>query len=60
MLFGSLVGFQGAPFSATYAATKGFVQSFAEWLADELRPHGVNFLSVATGPVARGSHPARE
>jgi uncharacterized protein len=29
VLFGSLVGFQGAPFSATYAATKGFVQSFA-------------------------------
>jgi short-subunit dehydrogenase len=33
VLFGSLVGFQGAPMSATYAATKGFVQSFAEALA---------------------------
>lgn len=54
MLFGSLVGFQGAPFSATYAATKGFVQSLAEGLAVELRPHGVSVLSVAPGPVGTG------
>ena len=38
VLFGSLVGFQGVPWSATYAATKGFVQSFAEGLAQELSP----------------------
>ncbi|MFN4062289.1 MAG: SDR family NAD(P)-dependent oxidoreductase [Paracoccus hibiscisoli] len=54
MLFGSLVGFQGAPFSATYAATKSFVQSLAEGLAVELRPHGVSVLSVAPGPVGTG------
>ena len=54
MLFGSLVGFQGAPFAATYAATKGFVQSLAEGLAVELRPHGVSVLSVAPGPVGTG------
>lgn len=54
VLFGSLVGFSGAPRSATYAATKGFVQSFAEGLAVELRPHGVDVLSVAPGPVASG------
>jgi len=54
VLFGSLVGFQGAPLSATYAATKGFVQSFAEGIAAEMRPHGVSVLSVAPGPVGTG------
>jgi short-subunit dehydrogenase len=54
VLFGSLVGFSGAPGSATYAATKGFVQSFAEGLAVELRPLGVSVMSVAPGPVASG------
>ncbi|SEP65947.1 hypothetical protein SAMN05428995_101426 [Loktanella sp. DSM 29012] len=54
VLFGSLVGFSGAPMSATYAATKGFVQGFAEGIAAELRPHGVDVLSVAPGPVGTG------
>lgn len=54
MLFGSLVGFQGVPNAATYAATKGFVQAFAEGLAVELRTAGVTVLSVAPGPVATG------
>ncbi len=54
VLFGSLVGFNGAPLSATYAATKGFVQSFAEGVAAEMRPNGVNVLSVAPGPVGTG------
>jgi hypothetical protein len=54
VLFGSLVGFQGAPGSATYAATKGFVQGFAEGLAVELRPLGISVLSVAPGPVGTG------
>jgi short-subunit dehydrogenase len=54
VLFSSIVGFSGAPFSATYAATKGFVQSFAEGLAVELRPSGISVLSVAPGPVGTG------
>lgn len=54
VLFGSLVGFQGVPGSATYAASKGFVQSFAEGLAVELRPKGIAVLSVAPGPVGTG------
>lgn len=54
VLFGSVVGFSGAPFSATYAATKGFVQSLAEALAVELRPTGISVLSVAPGPVGTG------
>lgn len=54
VLFSSVVGFGGAPYSATYAATKGFVQSFAEGLAVELRPRGISVLSVAPGPVGTG------
>jgi short-subunit dehydrogenase len=54
ILFSSLVGFQGAPLSATYAATKGFVQGFAEGLAVEMRPLGISVLSVAPGPVGTG------
>jgi uncharacterized protein len=53
-LFSSVVGFQGVPGSATYAATKGFVQGFAEGLAVELRPMGISVLSVAPGPVGTG------
>lgn len=54
VLFGSLVGFQGAPWSATYAATKGFVQGFAEALTVELRPRGISVICVAPGPVGTG------
>ena len=54
VLFGSLLGFQGAPYSATYAATKNFIQAFAEGLAVELGPQGVNVLAVAPGPVDTG------
>lgn len=54
ILFGSLVGFQGSPYSATYAATKAFVQSFAEALYHELKPYNISVLSVAPGPVESG------
>jgi uncharacterized protein len=54
VLLGSLVGFQGVPRAATYAATKAFVQSLAEALAHELRPHGIDVLSSAPGPVDSG------
>lgn len=54
VLFSSVVGFSGAPYSATYAATKGFVQSFAEALRVELAPRGISVLCVAPGPVGTG------
>ncbi len=47
----SIVAFQGVGNSVTYAATKAFVQSFAEGLAIELGPHGIDVLSSAPGPV---------
>jgi short-subunit dehydrogenase len=54
VLFGSLVGWQGAPFAANYAATKAYVQSLAEGMRHELAPFGVDVLAVAPGPVASG------
>ena len=49
ILFGSLVGFQGAPRAAHYAATKAYVQSLAEGLHVELAPRGVDVLASARG-----------
>ena len=54
ILFGSLVGYQGTPRAAHYAATKAYVQSLAEALHVELAPKGVDVLSSAPGPVNSG------
>jgi short-subunit dehydrogenase len=54
ILFGSLVGFQGAPRAANYAATKAYIQTLAEGLRVEMKPFGVDVLSVAPGPVHTG------
>ena len=50
----SLLAFQGVPRAASYAATKAFVQTFAEGLRDELRPFGVDVIASAPGPVHSG------
>ncbi|MEJ8818652.1 SDR family NAD(P)-dependent oxidoreductase [Lacibacter sp. H407] len=50
----SLVAFQGVPYSANYAASKAYVQSFAEALAVELKPFGIDILAAAPGPVDSG------
>jgi uncharacterized protein len=54
VLFGSIVGWQGVPGQANYAASKAYVQSLAEGLHDELKPTGVDVLAVAPGPVDSG------
>ncbi|MBX9639862.1 MAG: SDR family NAD(P)-dependent oxidoreductase [Mycobacteriaceae bacterium] len=54
VLFGSILGWQGVPGQANYAATKAYVQSLAEGLHRELKPRGVHVLSVAPGPVHTG------
>lgn len=54
VLFGSLVGFQGAPWSAVYSATKSFIQSFAEAIRVENKKHKIDILCVAPGPVNSG------
>jgi short-subunit dehydrogenase len=50
----SLVAFQGVPYSANYAATKAYVQSFAEAIAIELKRLSIDVLVTAPGPVASG------
>ena len=50
----SLVAFQGVPYAANYAATKAYIQSFAEALTIELKPFGVDVLTAAPGPVESG------
>lgn len=54
ILLSSLVGWQGVPLSAHYAATKAYVQSLAEALRIELRSHNVDVLASAPGPVHSG------
>lgn len=54
VLMGSLVGFQGTPNAAHYAATKAYVQTLAEGLHVELAPLGVDVLASAPGPVDSG------
>lgn len=54
ILLSSLVGFQGVPHAAHYAATKAYVQSLAEGIGAELAPRGVEVLAAAPGPVATG------
>ncbi len=54
VLFSSLVAFQGTPYSATYSATKSFIQNFAEAIHVELKEHGVDVLASAPGPVNSG------
>jgi short-subunit dehydrogenase len=54
VLMSSIVAFQGVAGAANYAATKAFIQTFAEGLGRELKPQGVAVLAVAPGPVRSG------
>ena len=54
MLFGSILGRQGVPWVSCYAATKAYVQILAEGLHHELKPRGIDVLSVEAGPVHTG------
>ncbi|HQZ95945.1 MAG TPA: SDR family oxidoreductase [Pyrinomonadaceae bacterium] len=45
----SAAGFQPIPFMATYAATKAFVTSFSEAVAEENRPYGIQVLALCPG-----------
>lgn len=54
ILLSSIVGFQGMPLAANYAATKAYIQCLGEALARELEPAGVDVLTAAPGPTASG------
>ncbi|HTM47477.1 MAG TPA: SDR family oxidoreductase [Bryobacteraceae bacterium] len=48
---GSSLGLQPVPYFSVYAATKAFVISFSEGLAEELSGTGVQVVVVCPGPV---------
>jgi short-subunit dehydrogenase len=50
----SVASFQPAPFMSVYAATKAFVLTFSEGLAEELRGTGVRCSALCPGPVRTG------
>lgn len=54
VLMSSIVGFQGMPFAAHYAATKAYVQTLAEALYVELAPMGVDVIASAPAPTNSG------
>ena len=54
ILVSSIVALQGVAGTANYAASKAYVHTLGEGLHQELRPHGVDLLITAPGPVASG------
>lgn len=54
VLMSSIVGFQGMPYAAHYAATKAYVQTLAEALHVELAPQGIEVIASAPGPTQSG------
>jgi short-subunit dehydrogenase len=51
---GSTGSFISGPYMATYCATKNYVLSFSEALAEELRGSGVTVTCLCPGPTASG------
>ena len=49
VMVASVTGFVGTPLWALYSASKAFDLHFGEALAAELRPHGVDVLTLAPG-----------
>ncbi|MBI3275651.1 MAG: SDR family oxidoreductase [Methylocystis sp.] len=50
----SIASFMPGPGFAVYYATKAYVRSFSEALAEELRPLGVKVAALCPGPVRTG------
>jgi len=48
----STASFQPVPYAAVYAATKAYVTSFSEALAEEVRPYGVKVMALCPGGTA--------
>jgi short-subunit dehydrogenase len=49
LIVSSLAAFQPVPFNSVYAATKAFDLLFAEGIAEELRPSGLNVCALCPG-----------
>lgn len=56
----SVAAFLPGPFQSVYYATKAFVLSFSEALAEELRGTAVGVTTVCPGPTATGFHTAAQ
>jgi len=56
----SAAGFQPIPFMAVYAATKSFVTSFSEAIAEENRPYGIQVLALCPGSTKTNFFKASE
>ncbi|MDQ3035678.1 MAG: SDR family oxidoreductase [Myxococcota bacterium] len=54
LLVASTAAFQPTPMFAVYGATKAFVRSFGEALAEEMRGRGVRVSVLCPGPVPTG------
>ena len=52
LIVSSTAAYQGVPYMATYAASKGFDLLFAEALAREVERHGVRVCALCPGPTA--------
>ena len=52
----SLGGFAPGPYQAPYYASRAYILSLSEAVADEMAPHGVRITAVAPGPVRTGFH----
>src|SRR5205823_8206610 len=50
----STAAFQPGPLMAVYYATKAYVLSFSEAIAEELRDSGVTVTALCPGPTATG------
>ncbi len=50
----STAAFEPGPFMAIYYATKAYVQSFSEAIADEVRGSGVTVTALCPGPTQTG------
>lgn len=49
LIVASTAAFQGVPYIAAYAATKGFDLLFAEGLAEEVKPYGIRVCALCPG-----------
>lgn len=54
----STAGFQAVPYTSVYGATKAFVTSLSEGLAEELRPHGIVVVTLCPGGTRTNFHVA--
>ena len=56
LIVASTASFQAVPYISTYAATKAFDLSFAEGLAEEVKPHGIRVCALCPGSTESEFH----